>query len=221
MANTTFEAELASNQPNNIFKALGGIIYVARTNVAIPAAFTALATGELVQLPSADWFKVGLITKGDGVTFSRDMNTDEEEAWGYNEPVRTDITTDVTSGAFTLMETNRQSLEMYDFVDLSAVTPDPITGEWAYNKPLQSTLTYRRMIYMAVDGAGTDRRYRFKIMPRAQVIGVNDEVWQQGASTKFPVTIRATVDTALGYAVRNVFGGPGQLARNAAAGIGS
>ena len=43
---TTFEAELASNQPNNIFKPLGGIIYEAATSVAIPAAFTTAATAE-------------------------------------------------------------------------------------------------------------------------------------------------------------------------------
>ncbi len=219
MTTTTYEAELASNQPSNIFKALGGIIWVAKDNISIPAAFTSSATSDLVQLPAASWFKLGLLTKGDGVTFSRDINTEDEEAWGYSEPVRTDITTDTTSAAFTLMEQNRHTLEMYDFVDLSQVTANATTGEWAYNKPLNSTLTYRRMIYMAVDGAGTDRRYRFKIMPRAQVVGVNDEVWATGASTKFPCQVRATVDSTLGYAVRNVFAGPGQKTRNTGAGI--
>lgn len=221
MTTTTYEAELASNQPSNIFKALGGIIWVAKDNVAVPAAFTSGATSELVVLPSVSWFKLGLLTKGDGVTFSRDINTEDEEAWGYSEAVRTDITTDSTSAAFTLMEQNKQVLEMYDFVDLSAVTANATTGEWAYNKPLNSSLTYRRMIYMAVDGAGTDRRYRFKIMPRAQVVGVNDEVWATGASTKFPCQIRATPDPTLGYAVRNIFAGPGQKTRNVAAGIPS
>jgi hypothetical protein len=72
------------------------------------------------------------------------------------------------------------------------------------------------MIFMAVDGAGTDRRYRFKIMPRAQVVAVSDEVWSQSSVTKYPVTVRATVDSALGYAVRNVLAGPGQKARNTA-----
>jgi hypothetical protein len=216
MTTTTFEAELASNQPNNIFKALGGIIYQAPIATTIPAAFTSGATSDMVVIPVA-WRRVGLITKGDGVVFPRDIGTEEEEAWGYREPVRTDITSDVTSANFTLMEQNRSALEMYDFVDLTGVTPDATTGEWAYNKPIQTPLTYRRMIVMAVDGSGTARKYRFKIMPRAQVIGVNDEAWQQGTSTKFPLQIRATVDTALGYSVRNVFAGPGQKALNTAA----
>lgn len=219
MVDTTFEAELATNLPTNMFKALGGIIFTADTVTAIPSAFTNLAAGNLVQL-STSWSRLGLLTKSDGVTFSRDLNTDDEESWGYNEPTRTDITSDVTSAAFNLQEVNRRTLELYDFVDLSALTPDATTGEWGYNKPLITAPIYKRMIYLAVDGAGTDRRYRWKIMPRAQVVGVNDEVWSQGGVTQFPVTIRATVDTTLGYAVRNVFGGPGQKSRNSAAGFG-
>jgi hypothetical protein len=82
MSTTTFEAELASNQPNNVFKALGGLIYTAATSVAIPAAFTNGATSDMVTISSTNWKRLGLLTKGDGVTFSRDMNTDEEEAWG-------------------------------------------------------------------------------------------------------------------------------------------
>lgn len=217
MVATTYEAELQSNQPSNMFKALGGIIYSAAITEAIPAAFTAASTADLVQLDPLKWTKLGLITKGDGITFSRDMSTEDEESWGYAEPTRTDITSNTTSAAFTLQETTRATLELYDFVDLSAVTADTTTGEVAYNKPITTSLTYRRMIFMAVDGAGTDRRYRFKIMPRAQVVAVSDEVWSQSSVTKYPVTVRATVDSALGYAVRNVLAGPGQKARNTAA----
>lgn len=216
MANTTFEAELASNNPSNIFKALGGIVYQAPTTEPIPAAFTAATTADLISF-TANWKKLGLITKGDGITFSRDINTDTEESWGYTEPTRTDITSDVVSAAFTLMEQNRSTLSLFDFVDLSAVTPDATTGEIAWNKPVILSPSYARFIYLAVDGNGTSRRYRIKVMPRGQVVAVDDEAWQSGASTKFPVTIRATVDTTLGYAVRTVLAGPGQKALNATA----
>lgn len=217
MASTTFEAELATNNPSNIFKALGGIIYAGDMTAAVPSAFTTATTADLVQIPSPAFWKLGLLTKGDGVKFARDQNQETEESWGYNEPTRTDIVQDVESAEFTMQETTRRTLEMYDFVDLSAVTPDATTGEIAYNKPLISSPQFRRLIYLAVDGAGTARRYRIKIMPRAQVYAVNDVVWQQAAATKFPVTIRASVDNTLGYAVRNVLAGPGQKALNATA----
>ena len=217
MATTTYEAELAGNQPTNMFKALGGIIFTSVMTTAIPAAFTETTSASLTQLDTTLWTRLGLVTKGEGITFSRDINTEDEESWGYSEPTRTDISADVTSAAFTLQETKKATLEMFDFVDLSSVTADATTGEVTYNKATQAAPVYRRMIYMAVDGAGTDRRYRFKVMPRAQVVAVQDEVWSQSAATKYPVTVRATVDPVLGYAVRNVLAGPGQKARNAAA----
>ena len=215
MVATTYEAELANNGPTNMFKALGGIIFKAAMSTPIPAAFTSLATADLVQLDPLLWTRLGLVTKGEGVTFSRDMSQEDEESWGYNEPTRTDVTKNVTSAAFTLQETTKAALEMYDFVDLSAVVPDATTGEVAYSKPITTNLAYSRLIFMAVDGAGTDRRYKFKIMPRAQVVAVADEVWNSSSVTKYPLTVRATVDPTLGYAVRNVLAGPGQKARNA------
>lgn len=217
---TSYEAEVNTARPDLMFKALGGFILTAPMTVAIPAAFTTGAAADLIQQPVA-WNRLGLLSKKDGIDFSRAIKTDEEESFGFNEPTRTDITSDVTSAKFTLQQTTRAALELYDFVDLSAVTPDAVTGEVAYNKPTSVSPVYRRMIYVAVDGAGTDRRYRIKIMPRAQVIAVGDESWNNSAVTDFNLTLRATVDTTLGYAVRNVHAGPGQLSRNTVAGFGS
>lgn len=220
LTTTSIEALQASNRPDLMFKALGGIIFSAKMDVPVPAAFTTGSSAALIQLDPALWDRLGLISKGDGVNFPRDIATEDEESWGYNEPTRTDITSDATSGEFQLQQTSRAVLEMYDFVDLSSVTPDTETGEVSYNKPLISALTYRRLIYLAFDGAGTDRRYKIKVMPRAQVVGVDAEAWSQSAVTKYPMTVRATPDPVLGYAVRNVLAGPGQKSRNAAAGFG-
>lgn len=214
---TTFEAELATNLPTNMFKALGGVIYMADLTAAIPAAFTNGATADLIQLDSTVWHRLGLLTQRDGITFGRSLKQDDETSWGYEEPTRSDITQDITTAAFNMQEVNRYALELYHFVDLSAVHPDATTGEVQFNKPQLSVPVYKRLIFLGVDGVGTDRRYQFKIMPRAHVTAVKDEVWQQTAANAYPVTITATVDTTLGYSVRNVLAGPGQLARNTAA----
>jgi hypothetical protein len=216
---TTFETELAKNQPNNIFKALGGLIYVASTSVAIPAAFTSGSSADLLQLPATDWHLLGLLTQKDGIAFSRSMKQDDETSWGYDEPTRSDISQDITSAMFVMQEVNRHTAELYDFIDLSAVVPDATTGEVTWNKPQLTVPIYKRLIYIGVDGAGTDRRYRIKAMPKAQVTAVKDEVWNQTAATTFPVTVTAKVDPTLGYSVRNVLAGPGQLARNASQGF--
>lgn len=217
MATTTFEAELASNNPANIFKALGGIIFAADIATSVPSAFTTASTSDLLALPTPAWWKLGLLTKADGLKFTRDQTKDTDESWGYNEPTRTDIIQDAESAAFTMQETTRRTLEMIDMVDLSAVTPDATTGEITYNKPLISVSPYRRLIYLGVDGAGTARRYRIKVMPRAQVSTPGEINWVQGTAVRYGVTILATVDPTLGYSVRNVLAGPGQKTLNATA----
>lgn len=218
MAITTYESEAqAFNNPNNIFKALGGLIYMAASTAAIPAAFTQNATADLIQLDPTVWFRLGLLTQKDGVTFARSMKQDDEMSWGYDESTRSDISQDITSAAFTLQEVNRYAMELYHMVDLSAVHPDGTTGEYQFNKPRLETPIYHRMIFLAVDGAGTDRRYKIKVMPKAMVSAVKDESWQMTGATQFPVTVSAKVDQTLGYAVREVLAGPGQLSRNTAA----
>lgn len=217
---TSFEAENNAGQPSLMFKALGGFIVAAPMATAVPTSFTTGATADLIQLPTA-YKRLGLLSKKDGIDFSRALKTDDEESFGFNEPTRTDITSDVTSAKFTLQQTTRTALELNDFVDLSAVTPDAVTGEISYNKPAIASPVYYRVIFVAVDGAGTDRRYRIKVMPRAQVTAVGDESWNNANATAFSLTLKATVDTVLGYAVRNVFAGPGQKSRNALSGFGS
>jgi hypothetical protein len=219
MTTTTYETELGKNQPDNMFKALGGLIYKAATSVAIPTAFTTGSSADLLQLDPALWTPVGLLAQKDGITFGRSLKQDDESSWGYDEPTRSDITQDISTAVFNMQEVNRATQELYDFVDLSAVTPDATTGEIGWNKPQLVTPVYHRLIYIGVDGAGTDRRYRIKIMPKGQITAVKDEAWNQTAATSFPVTVTAKVDPALGYSVRTVLAGPGQLSRNTAAGF--
>jgi hypothetical protein len=218
VATTTYEAEASTyNQPNNIFKALGGIIYTSALTTAIPAAFTQNTTADLIQLDTTLWSRLGLLSQKDGLMFARSMKQDDESSWGYDEPTRSDISQDIESAVFVMQEINKQTMQMYHMVDLSAVHPDGTTGEVQFNKPQLTIPVYQRMIYMAVDGVGTDRRYKFKVMPRAHVTAVKDEAWQQAGATQFPVTVTATVDPTLGYSVREVLAGPGQKSRNAAA----
>lgn len=215
---TSFEAERDAGRPDLVFKALGGYIVAAPMATTVPTAFTTGATADLIQLPVA-WQRLGLLSKKDAIDFDRNIKTDEEESWGYNEPTRTDITQDQTSVKFTLQQTTKAALELYDFVDLAGVTADAITGEFSYAKPTSVSPIYRRMIFVAVDGAGTDRRYQIKVLPRAQVISVGNLSWNQASATNYNLTVRATVDTTLGYAVKKHFAGPGQKARNVASGF--
>lgn len=200
---------LAKRQGELIRKPLAGIIAVADMDTVLAADFklTTGATSELVEL--TDYDQLGWISKSDGLTFSSDTETSDVESWGALEPTRSDITKDVTSAQFTCQETNKKVLEMYYNVDLSAVQGDSVTSEVAFNSSTEPSTTYRRMIFLSKDGAGTNEVYIAKVMPRASVTAKADQTWNSEDALTYGMTVTAKMDSDLGYAVRHHFAGPG------------
>ncbi|WIC89661.1 major tail protein [Rhodococcus phage Apiary] len=200
---------LAKRQGELIRKPLAGIIAVADMETELLADFklTSGATSDLVALD--DYDQLGWISKSDGLTFSSDTETSDVESWGALEPTRSDITKDVTSAQFTCQETNKKVLEMYYNVDLSAVQGDSVTSEVAFNSSTEPSTTYRRMIFLSKDGAGTNEIYIAKIMPRASVTAKADQTWNSEDALTYGMTVTAKMDSTLGYAVRHHFAGPG------------
>jgi hypothetical protein len=207
-------AALAKRQGELIRKPLAGIIAVADESFALAEDFalTETASATLVDL-GTDWDQLGWVSKSDGLTFSSDVESSDVESWGALEPTRSDITKDVTSAQFTCQETNKKVLEMYYNVDLSAVEGDAVTSEVAFNSSTEPSTTYRRMLFLSKDGAGSKEIYIAKLMPRASVTAKADQSWNSEDALTYGMTVTAKVDSELGYAVRHYFAGPGWAAQ--------
>lgn len=202
----TFE-DLREAKGALIRKALGGFIVVAPMDVEVPDKFVD-ADGGLIDLKALGYQKLGWLTKGDGINFSRDVEQQETESFGALEPTRIDFTKDVTSAAFRCQETNKQVLEMYYNLDLSGVTADA-NNEFSFENEAQPSTIYRRMIYIAKDGNGDDAKYIIKTMPKAIVSEVQEQAWSSESELSYGLTVKATSDDDLGFSVRHSFGGPG------------
>lgn len=206
MAATTFDA-IAGKKANLVLKPLKGAILIAPMTTAIPAAFTAGASATLEELTG--FTSLGLISRDNPPSFTPTVETAEVEAWGELEPVRRDITKRTVSVSFTSLETKRQVLELFSGVSLSSVTADATTHEIQYNDATTPSTTYYRLLFMFVDGEGTDAKYFFKIVPRANITDVTEQSWAQDSALTYGFTASATVDPVLGYSFRNVIAGPG------------
>ena len=202
----TFE-DLREAKGALIRKALGGFIVVAPMDVEVPDKFVDV-DGGLIDLKALGYQKLGWLTKGDGINFSRDVEQQETESFGALEPTRIDFTKDVTSAAFRCQETNKQVLEMYYNLDLSGVTADA-NNEFSFENEAQPSTIYRRMIYIAKDGNGDDAKYIIKTMPKAIVSEVQEQAWSSESELSYGLTVKATSDDDLGFSVRHSFGGPG------------
>ena len=185
-----------------IRKGLQGLVAVA-PYVAGDSEITALkdATG-LLALPTG-YTQVGRITKGDGVTWTRDVATSDTESLGASSPTRRDITSDVTGLQFTAQESKAVTMGMYEGLDLSAVTYDA-QGNYSYDKPDRPASLYYRIFVLFKDGEGADAHYFAKWLPRAQVTDRGEETWQEETEVQRQLTLTAFVDAEFGTSVRTL-----------------
>ena len=202
-------ASLQQQQDHLIRKALTGALFIAPMSAALPTTLTSGSSSDLVALPD-DYVDMGLISKGDGLQWAREMSESTIESWGRPEPTRRDTTSDFTSLQFTAQEPNRQTLELYNSVDLSAVTPTPTPGEVAFSQPTRPARREYRAYAIFQDGEGADAIYMARLLPRTMVSERSGQAWTDGDDGVFyPMTLAAQVDATAGYSVRHFFGGPG------------
>ena len=209
---------LQKRQQQLIRKALNGSIWVAADDATVPTSLTTGASSDPAALPTG-YEDVGYITKDDGATWARDQDTSDTTSWGAFEPTRRDITSDVTTLAFTMQETKKVSLELAYGVDLSGVEGDATTGEVAFNQATSASTIYRRFLAIFADGVGADAVYIGRFCPRMAITSVDEQQWTDGQELRYGVTATAFVDPTLGYSVRHLFGGPGWKAQLEAAGF--
>jgi len=166
--------------------------------------------GSLLALPE-DYTDVGVITKDQGVSWSRDVDFADVESLGYAEPTRRDVITDVTGIEFTMQETKAKALELYEGVSL-----DDIAGTLAgtdhmnitFDKPDRPAALYYRVLALFKDGEGADAFYFAKWLPRCSVTDRSEQSWQEGEEVQYGVTMTAFNDPEVGTAVRTLLGVP-------------
>jgi hypothetical protein len=200
--------DVQKKQTALIRKIQAASVFFAPIATAIPTTFTAGTGADLTALP-AGWEDIGLVTKDDAYTWGRDVGMSETTSHGYVDPTRRDITSNVSSLAFTAQETKLQTLSIYHNLDLSSVVPTPVTGEVTFNDPLTPGTRYHRVIAVGQDGAGTGTIYVIRVVPRAILSEPGEQTWSDENELVYPMTLTATPDTTLGYSIRYVFGGPG------------
>ncbi|TDQ01246.1 hypothetical protein [Labedaea rhizosphaerae] len=206
---TTTYDELKNKQSELIRKALEGSIFIASDTAPLPTTLTAGADSQLLPLPEG-YTDIGWVDKGDGATWSRSVDTSDVESWGAVEPTRRDITKQTDGLKFVAQETKRQTLELYEGIDLSSVVPDPTTGEVTFDRPSRPSTKYYRVFGLFVDGAGVDTIYVAKVLPKANVTDRGEQKWTDSDTpVGYDVTLTANYDEVTGTAIRYFFGGPG------------
>ena len=190
-----------------IRKALEGSIFI-KPYVEADAPITKIwiAAGGLI-IPTG-FVDVGLLNKKSAQKWARDTDSADTESVGYGEPARRDITKVISTADFSMQESKRQVLELYNGADYSGVTPDT-DGNIVIDKPSRPQVRLWTLLSLSKDGDAADAIYFARIMPMCQVTKIGDQTLGEDEEVLYPVTMTGYRAPAYKTAVREIWGGPG------------
>lgn len=159
--------------------AVSGAVSIGAVGAAAPTGTGSALTG-LTDL--------GYISE-DGVTETRDRSTNTLKAWQGGATVRTVVTDGTLTYKFKLLETKKETVELYYGTTVTAAATDG-------NFVIVPTATGGRKSFVldVVDGAELIRTY----VPQGEVTEVGERVYSNGEAVGYEVTLTAYVDNVLG-----------------------
>lgn len=200
-------------------KALQGSVLIAEVTADAIAALTTGAESDLTALPEG-YTGFGWLSE-EGIGFGRTTTQSDINAFGSSQPVRSDVTSDVTTMTCNSLETRLATIKVKTGADDAALEADATTGEVSVEKPARPPSKYWRVLAIAVDTDDQGREiYIARFLPRAKVTSFGDESWQSGdTAIQTGVTFTAFEDSTLGYSDKLMWGGPGWKALLTSMGI--
>lgn len=203
-------ADIESRQPQLVRKSLRAVLFVGPNTAPAITALTDPSTGEINTIDPL-YKALGLITT-DGLSWPRETELSEIFAHGGAEPVRSDVRRSIKRVSFSLQETSRSAIELYEGVDLSAITTTD-GGETVWDEPELPDYKYQRFLAVAKDTAPGGDYYLWNFFPSARVTEAGELVWSDEDNAMVrQVTMTAFLDSTLGTACRKGLCGPGRTA---------
>jgi hypothetical protein len=159
--------------------AVSGEVLVGATSAAAPTGTGSATTG---------FTGLGYVSE-DGVTETRDRSADDIKAWQNSDTVRTVVTDADLTYTFTLLETKRETVELY-----YGTTVTQALAEGDFVVVPANTGGRKSFILDVVDGSELIRAY----IPQGEVIEVGDIVYSSGEPIGYEVTVKTYRDATLG-----------------------
>lgn len=192
-------------------------IFVAKKTVELPTAITG-PDSLPIDLKAAGWLPVGLVTP-EGLTFSKEVEKDEVDAFGYASPVRSDVMRAPRTVAFTPLEKGRKHMqEITKGTDLSGTT-QAVNGEIVIDEPDLPIDDEWRLLVIGDDGAATANWILGMGFGAVKLASTGEETWGREGAIQQALTFDVFTDEEVGVPVRHYIGGTGAKAAAAILGF--
>jgi hypothetical protein len=199
---------LREKQNELIRKARDGSVFIAPMSTVNLASLTTGSSSALATLPTG-WEDLGW-TSTDGVSYGRESDTSDVQAFGSQEPVRSDIVSDTITMEVTALETKLQTLGLYIGVDTTGIKAAVTTAELRIAKPQRAANYHYRVLGLFVDEIEEGEIYIGRYMPRAKITDRAEQVYSSGDDPiQYGFTFTGYEDSTAGTSHEWLFGGPG------------
>jgi len=201
-------AELDPQDTRLHLKARKCINLIAPMSVPFPETLTA-AGGTLVDLKAAGFLPLGRSTR-DGVTFPRNISTEDQLSHGYLEPSDSDRTEDTTQISLTLQQPNARVLALFTGASLDAMQKTAAGDLWLPRAQIPADQDYRWVtIAETFDKTTGEPVYFGKAFPRVRVTEPGEQALTGEGWVEYPLTLTAYFDADAGTAVVDFIAGTG------------
>lgn len=196
----------AADSSSQVRKVLEAIAFWIPMSVPLPTQLLD-EQKQLVEMPTGA-VPLGLVTK-DGYKFTTETSKSEVDAFGYSNPVRTDIDKAPKTIEFTLLQDGRKfTAGLVYGMDVSAVPTLP-TGEVVFDEPPIPVMEEGRLLLLGRDGVGTKEQFRARGYHRVKLAEVPEEAWASENPIQYPLKLDVLIDDAVGSPCRHYLGGKG------------
>lgn len=174
---------------------------------ATPAETLESAVDGSLDVP-AEYVSVGHFQKAAGLTIGTDMQSQDIEAYGEADPIRTIISRRKTTFDFSMYQNQRNVLELMWTQDYSGVTPSDFGGV-VLEAPATPKNKYYRAVLLGQDDRDGRDIWVYWLMPKVKLESVDSQSLNDDNVIEYRPTLVAFKDDTLGYSVAQGFAGPG------------
>jgi hypothetical protein len=159
-----------------------GKAYIGAVGATVPTDLTSAWDAD-------EWFDLGKVSE-DGLTEATDQARSEFKAWGYDAPVRTQLTSKTTTFQLTFIQTsNPHVVSLYHSVSLDDMTTTG-TGDAGYTSFSTGQNTQPDVRALGLDIVDGDFHTRI-IVPRCEVTERGNKVYKGDTLVSYQMTFTA------------------------------
>jgi len=210
--------QMTSNDNKNLaFKPVRSIGFMGTDETQIPDSL--FEDGQLKDFKAEGWLPTGLITP-EGFTFSREIEREAINAFGYTSPIMNPITAVPRTIAFTPYEVVRKHLLKITIgTELEGVTMDPETGEVVIQEP-EMPVDFEFPFLVLGEGGPTDNNMiQGKGYYKVSLQTTAEEIWGSEGTAAKQLTLDVFTGDDSGIPVQHYYAGSAMLAHHEAAGF--